>query len=82
MGVGEGAGVGLGVGVGVAAFVETKEALTAPPPQPTANKIRESNITQHRIFGPMGNDLLHSAKLDAAELLDVGLTTLGASSKQ
>ena len=79
MGVGEGAGVGVGVGldaglgVGVAAVVEPEDALTAPPPQPTTIKRREKDSKQHMTLGPMGNDLLRSATLDATELLDVGL---------
>jgi hypothetical protein len=60
--------------VGVGVVVEPEDdALTAPPPQPVTIKTREKNSTQYRIFGPMGNGLLHTAKLDAAELLDVGL---------
>jgi hypothetical protein len=76
VGVGDGVGLGVGLdagfGVGVADAVEP-EALTAPPPQPVASKSRDRNSTQHTIFEAMGNDLLHTTALDAAELLDVGL---------
>lgn len=66
LGVGLGDGVGTGVAVG-------PEALTAPPPQPATLKRREKNRTQPMTFGPMGNDLLHTATLDATELLNVVL---------
>jgi hypothetical protein len=70
--MGLGVGLGLGIGVGVAADVEPDEALTAPPPQPTAKQIREKNRTQPMIFGPMGNVSCTTATLDADDLLDVG----------
>jgi hypothetical protein len=69
--VGEGAGGAVGVGFGVGVVVEPEEALTAPPPQPATIDRREKNSTQHTTFGPMGNNLLHTAILDATELLDV-----------
>lgn len=76
-GVGVGLGVelgdGLGNGVGTGVAVEIEDALAAPPPQPVTLKIREKNSTQYASFGPMGNYLLHTATLDAPELLDVVL---------
>lgn len=72
VGLGVELGVGLGDGVGTGVAVEP-EALTAPPPQPATLKRREKNRTQPMTFGPMGNDLLHTATLDATELLDVVL---------
>jgi hypothetical protein len=73
LGVELGVGVGLGDGVGTGAAVEPEDALTAPPPQPVTLKTREKNSTQYASFGPMGDSLLHTATLDAAELLDVVL---------
>ena len=53
--------------------MEPEDALTAPPPQPATINRREKNSTQYASFGPMGNHLLHTATLDATELLDVVL---------
>ena len=75
VGLGVKLGVGLGDGVGTGVAVEP-EALTAPPPQPATLKTREKNSTQHTSFGPMGNGLLHTAPLDATELLDVVLVVV------
>jgi hypothetical protein len=61
LGFGLGVGLGLGIGVGVGADGEPDDALTAPPPQPTAKQIKEKNRTQPMIFGPMGNGLLHNS---------------------
>ena len=72
VGLGVELGVGLGVGVGTGAAVEPEDALTAPPPQPATIKRREKSNTQRTTFGPMRDDLLHTATLDATELLDVG----------
>ncbi len=80
-GVGEGPGPGVGVGVAVGVG-EPEEALTAPPPQPTVIKTRGKNSTQHTIFEPMGNDLLHTTALDAAELLDVVLGLMAFESNK
>jgi hypothetical protein len=73
VGLGVELGVGLGDGVGTGAAVEPEDAVTAPPPQPVTINRREKNSTQHKTFEPTGNHLLHTATLDATELLDVVL---------
>jgi len=79
--VGEGLGPGVGVGVAVGVG-EPEEALTAPPPQPIESKRKDKNSTQHMIFEPMGDGLLHTTALDAAELLDVVLALTAFENKQ
>jgi hypothetical protein len=66
--------VDTGVGVGLAPGAETEAVVPLLPTLPHPVKIKTDEIkTQHTNLGPMGNDLLHTVALDAAELLDVGL---------
>jgi len=74
VGIGVGDGVEPGVGVGLAPGVEVEAVLLLPPVLPHPVKIKTDEIrTQPTNLGPMGNGLLHTAALEAAELLDVGL---------
>jgi len=66
--------VELGVGVGLAPGVEAEAVVLPLPTLPHPVKIKTDEIrTQHTNLGPIGNGLLHTAALDAAELLGVGL---------
>jgi hypothetical protein len=54
--------------------VEAEAVVLLLPTLPHPVKIKTiENSTQHRNLGPMGNDLLYTEALDAAELLAVGL---------